>query len=526
MNWGWTSSSKSVLTDNATKAENRLKAIKKAVKTFKASVEESLRTSSRRSSETVEARKRRTQEFVCGEKVATAVSSLSEEGKRDGNPITALNTVMERYATFEKNVGQMLVNNEIEISTFLLSDTPMSKLLNKDIPAITAAKSELEQLTRKHLTAEGNLEKETNKLRKLASEIGDEHETIQKHEQQEEKTRRLKHEVESLAKDITLERDKLTNHLLTLVSRENHYASSVVELMRIKKQFYANAFNAISAELPVIERILQETKIRPIFGEDITDHLCATGRKIAFPIALSVTFLRQSGLNDEGLFRIAAQQIKLDKLKAHLDAALPYKQLLKDCDVHFFAALLKNYLRELPVPLLGRKEGHVHDRWIEVPGLPSKEARVKEIRYILKEELRSEVVINIQYLVKMLAELTKKSDVNKMTTNNLGIVIGPSLLWKSGGDPASQQNNIERVIQVVAMLVEHYAEIFPVDLHWSNYDDGITEILEQVKQTPNTEEVNHLSQEQGSVDDITTNHQKPPRQSKLGFGALGPRFKK
>ena len=87
-------------------------------------------------------------EYVCGEKVATAVNGLAEEGKRDGNPITALNTVMERYATFEKNVGQMLVNNEIEISTFLLSDTPMSKLLNKDIPAITAAKSELEQLTR------------------------------------------------------------------------------------------------------------------------------------------------------------------------------------------------------------------------------------------------------------------------------------------------------------------------------------------------------------------------------------------
>ena len=87
-------------------------------------------------------------EFVCGEKVATAVNGLSEEGKRDGGPITALNTIMERYATFEKNVGQMLVNNEIEISTFLLSDTPMSKLLNKDIPAITAAKSELEQLNR------------------------------------------------------------------------------------------------------------------------------------------------------------------------------------------------------------------------------------------------------------------------------------------------------------------------------------------------------------------------------------------
>ena len=226
----------------------------------------------------------------------------------------------------------MLVANEMEIATFLLSnesETPMSKLLNKDIPAINAAKGELEQLTKKHLRVEHTLERETNTLRKLASEIGDDHDAIVKHEQQEERTRKLKHEVESLAKDITLEGDKLTNNLLTLVSRENHYASSVVELMRIKKQFYANAFNAISAELPVIERILQETKVRPIFGEEITDHLTATGRKIALPLALSVTFLRQSGLDDEGLFRIAAQQIKLDKLKAHLDADLPYQHLLR-----------------------------------------------------------------------------------------------------------------------------------------------------------------------------------------------------
>ena len=87
-------------------------------------------------------------EFVCGEKVAQAVSTLTEEGKREDLPISALNTVMERYANFEKNLGHMLAANEIEITTFLLSDTPMSKLLNKDIPAVTAAKTELEQLTR------------------------------------------------------------------------------------------------------------------------------------------------------------------------------------------------------------------------------------------------------------------------------------------------------------------------------------------------------------------------------------------
>ena len=98
----------------------------------------------------------------------------------------------------------------------------------------------------------------------------------------------------------------------------------------------------------------------------------------------------------------------------------------------------------------------MHDRWVEVPALPTKEAKVKEIRYILKEDLPSNVVINIQYLVKMLAELTKKSDVNKMTTSNLGIVIGPSLLWKIGGSTASQQNNIEKVIKVRSEFKKYF----------------------------------------------------------------------
>lgn len=191
MNVFWSTNPKNVLCDSANKAENRLKAIKKAVKTFKATVEESLRTATKRQNENVDLRKRRTQEFVCGEKVAQAVSTLTEEGKREDLPISALNTVMERYASFEKNLGYMLAANEIEITTFLLSDTPMSKLLNKDIPAVTAAKTELEQLTRKHLNVEQTLERETNKLRKLASEIGDDHDAIVKHEQQEEKTRRL-----------------------------------------------------------------------------------------------------------------------------------------------------------------------------------------------------------------------------------------------------------------------------------------------------------------------------------------------
>ena len=66
-----------------------------------------------------------------------------------------------------------------------------------------------------------------------------------------------------------------------------------------------------------------------MFGESIEDHLNCTNRTIAFPILLAVSFLRQTGLDDEGLFRISTKQIKLDKLKAYLDAQVDFIPLLQ-----------------------------------------------------------------------------------------------------------------------------------------------------------------------------------------------------
>ena len=352
------------------------------------------------------------------------------------------------------------------------------------------------------MNAQAVYDKETKKLEKMASEEDIDPELIK---QQDEKTRKLLHEVECISKEVSLEQDKLTSNLLTLVSRENRYATSILELMRIKKQFYANAFNTISAELPYIERILHETQVRPVFGEPLEDHLSATSRTIAFPIALSVFFLRDSGLNDEGLFRISTKQIKLDKLKSYMDANLPFVELLQvrfyprgreilsifhlysfscsqDCDCHLYAALLKSYLRELPVPLLGRKQEHVHDRWIAVTNLSTDAEKIREIRYILKEELPSPVVVNIQYVIKFLAEITRKSKTNKMTPSNIGIVIGPTLLWRSGG-AVDEHHNIDRVIKVVAYTVEKYDDIFPVDISWSQYNEGIEEIMKELNQS-------------------------------------------
>ena len=68
-------------------------------------------------------------------------------------------------------------------------------------------------------------------------------------------------------------------------------------------------------------------------------------------------------------------------------------------------------------------------------------------RYILKEELPPNVILNIQYMFKFLSKLTAKSKLNKMTPGNLGIVLGPTLLRRSIASSVLEQCNIDRVIK-------------------------------------------------------------------------------
>jgi hypothetical protein len=43
---------------------------------------------------------------------------------------------------------------------------------------------------------------------------------------------------------------------------------------------------------------------------------------------------------------------------------------------------------------------------------------------------------NLRYLIKFLAALTRNQDVNKMTPQNIAIVIAPNLMWS----PADENN--------------------------------------------------------------------------------------
>lgn len=116
-------------------------------------------------------------------------------------------------------------------------------------------------------------------------------------------------------------------------------------------------------------------------------------------------------------------------------------------DVHIVAGILKSYLRELPDPLLTIA---LYDDWINAIKSPDQETRLNalgEVKktnhfyfYVLKTKYIfsvSQVIDrlpenrwnNIRYLIKFFHELSRRHEHNKMTSQNLAIVLAPSLLW-------------------------------------------------------------------------------------------------
>ena len=168
--------------------------------------------------------------------------------------------------------------------------------------------------------------------------------------------------------------------------------------------------------------------------------------------------------------RISPKQIKLDKFKAFLDSNIPLSaELISDSDAHLFSALLKSYLRELPVPFLG-KDASVYDKWIQAAGLQSTEEKLTAIRNIICD-FTPQLSLNIQYLVKFLFELSIKAKETKMTPHNISICLGPTILWNDRSS-LNEQANIEKIIGIVAVLIESYNKIFPQDLEWMDFEDA------------------------------------------------------
>lgn len=151
---------------------------------------------------------------------------------------------------------------------------------------------------------------------------------------------------------------------------------------------------------------------------------------------------------------------KLRRLRSAIDANVIAPPLPAEYqDVHVIASVLKSYLRDLPDPLLTY---NLYNEFVAASQRPTEAQRKNAILNAINK-LPEGHYYNLRYLTCFLHRLASNSDRNKMSTQNIAIVMSPNLLWapnQGDADYAQKVNSTTSVNSIVEMLVADWEFFF------------------------------------------------------------------
>ncbi|KAM6494545.1 CDC42 rho GTPase-activating protein [Amanita muscaria] len=180
------------------------------------------------------------------------------------------------------------------------------------------------------------------------------------------------------------------------------------------------------------EKITLPVPVRSnIFGLPLEELMGFYGEKGGIPRVVrdSIQYLRETALEEEGLFRHSAQSSVLRAAQAAYDRG-NVVSLHTFGDPNIAAVLLKKFLRDLPEPIFPERLYPVIQQ-CPPPGNGSDASEVSSVHYIretLLPELAPCAYILLSQVLHLMHDVSLRSSVNKMDAHNLAIVLTPNLV--------------------------------------------------------------------------------------------------
>ncbi|NWI12197.1 RHG17 protein, partial [Crypturellus soui] len=373
----------------------------------------------------------------------TALAQNMQEGSVQLSDETLLGKMLDTCGEAENKLAMELSQHEVQIEKEILD--PLNQLTESEIPNIQKQRKQLAKLVLDWDSARARY----NQAHKTSGT------NFQVHPS---KIESLKEEMDEAGNKVEQCKDQLAADMYNFVSKEGEYAKFFVMLLEAQADYHRKALAVLEKVLPEIQAHQDKWTEKPAFGTPLEEHLKRSGREIAVPIEACVMMLLETGMKEEGLFRIAAGASKLKKLKAALDCSASQLDEFYS-DPHAVAGALKSYLRELPEPLMTYG---LYEEWTQAANIQDQDKKLQELWKICNR-LPKHYHANFRYLIKFLAKLAQNSDVNKMTPSNVAIVLGPNLLWaKNEGSLAEMAAATSvHVVAIIEPIIQHADWFFP-----------------------------------------------------------------
>nr|XP_057917142.1 rho GTPase-activating protein 17a isoform X9 [Doryrhamphus excisus] len=381
----------------------------------------------------------------------TALSQAMIEGGSQLGEDSLIGKMMEVCGDAESRLASELMQHELQIEKDILD--PLSQLAEVDIPNILKQRKQLAKLVLDYDSARARWLQAT---KSIISGTNTQALTA--------KADLLKEEMDEAMNKVELCKDQLAADMYSFFSKEGDYACYFVTLLEAQAEYHRKSLSLLESVLPTIQAQQDTWTEKPAFGTALDEHLKRSGREIALPIEACVMMLLETGMKEEGLFRIAAGASKLKKLKAALDCSTSQLEEFYS-DPHAVAGALKSYLRELPEPLMTHQH---YDEWTQACSVSDPDKRLQAL-WVVCDKLPKNNKTNLRYLVKFLAKLAQDSEINKMTPSNIAIVLGPNLLWaKTEGSLAEMAAATSvHVVAIIEPIIQHADWFFPEDVDFN-----------------------------------------------------------
>ncbi|XP_077067991.1 rho GTPase-activating protein 17b isoform X5 [Siphateles boraxobius] len=381
----------------------------------------------------------------------TALSQSMLDGGNQLGDESFIGKMMEVCGEAENKLAFEQSQHEVQLERDILD--PLNQLAEVDIPNILKQRKHLAKLVLDFDSAKARYHQATKVFPSAANA-----------QAMAAKVDTLKEEMDEAQNKMEMCKDQLAAEMYNFSSKEGEYARYYVLLLEAQAEYHRRALASIEGVLPTIQSQQDKWTEKPAFGTALEEHLKRTSREIALPIEACVMMLLETGMQEEGLFRIAAGASKLKKLKAALDCSTSQLEEFYS-DPHAVAGALKSYLRELPEPLMTYQ---LYEEWIQASNISDSDKRLQAL-WVVCDMLPKPNKNNFRYLVKFLAKLALESDVNKMTASNISIVLGPNLLWaKTEGSLTEMAATTSvHVVSIIELMINHSSWFFPEDVDFN-----------------------------------------------------------
>uniref|UniRef100_A0AAY5EBK6 Myosin IXA n=1 Tax=Electrophorus electricus TaxID=8005 RepID=A0AAY5EBK6_ELEEL len=184
------------------------------------------------------------------------------------------------------------------------------------------------------------------------------------------------------------------------------------------------------------------------FGVEVS-RLITDERSVPLVVEKLINYIEMHGLYTEGIYRKSGSTNKIKELKQGLDTDVSSMNL-DEYSIHVIASVFKQWLRDLPNPLMTFE---LYEEFLRAMGLQEKKEVLRGV-YSVIDQLSRTHLNTLERLVFHLVRIALQEETNRMSANALAIVFAPCILrCPDSTDPLQSVQDISKTTACVELII-------------------------------------------------------------------------